>query len=113
MSEAADHFQALRSRGIGTAAAAVQAGISVGYGEYLEGLRRRETFGGGDDGSAPKFAHHDRCVAALIAAGGYDRLSEKLTPAGHVACLPLIKFKRSQDEESIRSKVECSGERVR
>jgi hypothetical protein len=96
MSEAADRFHALRARGVSTAAAAVQAGISAGYGEYLEGLRRRETLGGGDDGSAPKFAHHDRCVAALIAAGGYDRLSEKLTPAGHVACLPLIRFKTEE-----------------
>jgi hypothetical protein len=96
MSAAADHFYALRARGIATAAAAVQAGISSGYGEYLEGLRRRETFGGGDDETAPKFAHHDRCVAALIAAGGYDRLSEKLTPGGHVACLPLIKFKTKE-----------------
>jgi len=110
MSEAADHFNALRIRGVSTAAAAIQAGISAGYGEYLEGLRRRETFGGGDDGSAPKFAHHEACVAALIAAGGYDRLSEKLTPAGHVACLPLIKFKGPQEEESIRSNVACSGE---
>ena len=93
MSEAADRFQALRSRGVSTAAAAAQAGISAGYGEYLEGLRRRETLGGGDDGSAPKFARHDACVAALIAAGGYDSLSEKLTPSGHIACLPLIKFK--------------------
>jgi len=97
MSEAADHFQVLRSRGVSTAAAAVQAGISAGYGEYLEGLRRRETLGGGDDGSAPKFAHHEACVAALITAGGYDRLSEKLTPAGHVACLPLIRFKVPED----------------
>ncbi len=92
MSAATDHFYALRARGIATAAASVQAGISGGYGEYLEGLRRRETFGGGGDETAPKFAHHDRCVAALIAAGGYDRLSERLTPNGHVACLPLIKF---------------------
>lgn len=101
MSEAADHFQALRSRGVSTAAAAVQAGISAGYGEYLEGLRRRETLGGGggDDGSAPKFARHEACVAALIAAGGYDRLSEKLTPAGHVACLPLIKFKAVEADQ--------------
>jgi hypothetical protein len=92
MSAAADHFYALRARGIATTAAALQAGISGSYGEYLEGLRRRETLGGGGDETAPKFAHHDRCVAALIAAGGYDRLSEKLTPGGHVACLPLIKF---------------------
>lgn len=92
MSAASDHFCALRDRGVATSEAAVRAGISPGYGEYLESLRRRETFGGGDDGTAPKFAHHDRCVAALIAAGGYDRLSERLTPGGHVACLPLIKF---------------------
>ncbi len=92
MSDASDHFYALRARGVGTAAAAAQAGISGGYGEYLEGLRRRETIGGGDDETAPKFAHHDRCVAALIAAGGYDSLSEKQTPGGHIACLPLIKF---------------------
>ena len=97
MSAASEHFYALRARGVATAAAAAQAGISGGYGEYLEGLRRRETFGGGDDETAPKFAHHDRCIAALIAAGGYDRLSEKLTPGGRVACLPLIRFKVAED----------------
>ncbi len=93
MSAASDHFNALRAKGMTTAAAAVRAGISGGYGEYLEGLRRREIVGGGDDGSAPKFAHHDRCVAALIAAGGYDALSEKLMAGGHIACLPLIRFR--------------------
>jgi hypothetical protein len=96
MSAAMDHFNALRSRGVPTAKAAEQAGISGGYGEYLEGLRRRETVGGGDDGTAPKFAHHDRCVAALVAAGGYDRLSDKLTPGGHIACLPLIRFEKPE-----------------
>jgi hypothetical protein len=93
MSAASDHFYSLRAKGVGTAAAALRAGISGGYGEYLEGLRRRETYGGGDDGTAPKFAHHERCVAALIAAGGYDQLSERLVPGGHIACLPLIRFK--------------------
>lgn len=93
MSAASEHFYALRAKGVATAAAALRAGISGGYGEYLEGLRRRETLGGGDDGSAPKFAHHERCVAALIAVGGYDSLSERLTPGGHVACLPLIRFR--------------------
>lgn len=99
MSAASDDFYTLRERGVPTGQAAQRAGISGGYAEYLEGLRRRETVGGGDDGSAPKFAHHDRCVAALIAVGGYDRLSEKLTPGGHVACLPLIKFKTAEVAE--------------
>lgn len=93
MSAATDDFYALRGRGVATGEAARRAGISGGYAEYLEGLRRRETVGGGDDETAPKFARHEACVAALIAVGGYDRLSEKLTPGGHVACLPLIKFK--------------------
>jgi hypothetical protein len=100
MSAASDHFYALRDRGVATAAAALQAGISGGYGEYLEGLRRRETVGGGEDGTQPKFAHHERCVATLIAAGGYDALSEKLTPGGHIACLPLIKFKAPVEEDA-------------
>ncbi len=96
MSAASDRFHALRTRGVRTVEAAAGAGISLGYGEYLDGLRRRETVGGGDDETRPKFAHHDRCVAALIAAGGYDGLSERRTPSGHIACLPLIRFKRPE-----------------
>lgn len=96
MSAASDHFYDLRAQGVGTIAAAFRAGISSGYGEYLEGLRRRETVGNGEDDTTPKFARHDECVAALIAAGGYDRLSERFTPNGHVACLPLIKFKTEE-----------------
>jgi hypothetical protein len=92
MSAASDHFYDLRSQGVGTIAAAFRAGISSGYGEYLEGLRRRELVGNGADDTTPKFARHEECAAALIAAGGYDRLSERLMPGGHVACLPLIKF---------------------
>lgn len=97
MSAASDHFHDLRGQGVGTIAAALRAGISPGYGEYLEGLRRREIVGNGEDDTTPKFARHEQCVAALVAAGGYDRLSERLTPGGHVACLPLIKFEPEED----------------
>lgn len=94
MSAASDHFYDLRAQGVGTSAAAFRAGISTGYGEYLEGLRRRELVGNGVDETTPRFARHEECAAALIAAGGYDRLSERFTPGGHVACLPLIKFQK-------------------
>lgn len=93
MSAASEHFCDLRQQGIALPAAALRAGISLGYGEYLDGLRRRETVGGGDDGTTPKFARHDACVAALVAAGGYARLSERFTPGGHVVCLPLIPYR--------------------
>jgi hypothetical protein len=61
---------------------------------YKLGARRGfdEPLSGGSDETVPKFAHHDRCIAALEANGGYLSLSERRTARGHVISLPLVRL---------------------
>jgi hypothetical protein len=40
-----------------------------------------------------RFYNEDDYVESLVAAGGFDRLSERLTRTGHVVCLPVIRFR--------------------
>lgn len=48
--------------------------------------------GSGEDKSQVQQDLDDALVASLVSAGGYPRLSEKLTRQGHVVCLPLIPY---------------------
>jgi hypothetical protein len=82
----------LRAEGVSKDVAARQAGVTTRYAYSLEHVHRQTQSITNADSSCPRFAHDDRCVAALIAAGGYARLSERPTVGGHVACLPLLPF---------------------
>ena len=47
---------------------------------------------GGEDKSLPCPDRDDAYVAALVARGGFPRLSEREGRTGRIACLPLIPF---------------------
>lgn len=84
-----DRFELARDAGLPVSAAAAEAGISISFADYVEMLRNRE------NGRRPLYEptnNDDALVAALVAAGGYARLSERETREGHVACLPLVQF---------------------
>jgi len=83
-----DLFDLWRDAGLSVEAAAQSAGISLKFAKHRENLRNREA---GRVVFEPS-NRDDALVDALLARGGYPRLSEKMGRLGHVACLPLIPF---------------------
>lgn len=58
----------------------------------LEALFRARTARGQGDAQLPKFARHDRHVAAVLAQGGFWALSERrIGRDGLAVCLPLVR----------------------
>ncbi|MEI7573653.1 MAG: hypothetical protein WCJ52_11080, partial [Phenylobacterium sp.] len=61
-----------------------------GQARRLERVLRARTARGEGDRQLPKFAHHDRHVRAVMAAGGFWAFSERRIGRDGVAvCLPL------------------------
>ncbi|WP_133255279.1 hypothetical protein [Phenylobacterium kunshanense] len=65
----------LRHSGATQARACAELGVSSGRGQVLEALLRVARPGAGCDSERPRFARHDRHVAAVQAQGGYPVLS--------------------------------------
>jgi hypothetical protein len=84
-----DRYEIARDEGLSVKAATEIAGIAPSFADYVEMLRNRE------NGRRPLYEPVNRdeaLVAALQAAGGFSRLSERPTRQGHVVCLPLIPY---------------------
>ena len=82
-----NRYYEARSGGFTRAGAARYAGIAYDYACTLDReLTSQPSI------VIPDEANEGAHVAALIAAGGYSRLSEKMTRQGHVVCLPLVPF---------------------
>ncbi len=81
-------YRDLRDRGMSRADAAEAAGIAIGYAATLDS----QTDGVESLAIMPAPQDDDAYVDALVALGGFPRLSERLGRLGHVACLPLVPF---------------------
>lgn len=85
-----DRYEIARDAGLSRHDAARNAGISLAFADHVENLRNREA---GSTVNVNEPMHRDDAlVSALVAAGGYPRLSERLHRTGHVVCLPLVPF---------------------
>jgi hypothetical protein len=69
-----ESYSVLRCGGATQARACVELGVSSGRGLVLEALLHTARPGGGCDQQRPRFARHDRHVAAARAAGGFPVL---------------------------------------
>jgi len=68
------NYAALRFGGASEGRARAELGLAPGDARWLEALFRRRQAGGGPEAVLPRFARHDRHVAAVRAAGGYPVL---------------------------------------
>ena len=84
-------YAALRQSGTQVARARLELGLAAGEAAGLERLLQLRTARGAGDKQLPKFARHDRHVAAVLAEGGFWALSERRIGKSAIAiCLPLI-----------------------
>lgn len=84
-------YAALRQSGTQAARAQMELGLAAGEAAGLERLLQLRTARGAGDKQLPKFARHDRHVAAVLAEGGFWALSERRIGKATIAiCLPLI-----------------------
>jgi hypothetical protein len=82
-------YAVLRQSGTQARRAQAELGLTPETGERLERLFRARAARG--DSQVPKFARHDRHVAAVMAQGGFWALSERrIGGDGIVVCLPMI-----------------------
>lgn len=73
------------------ARARLELGLPEGVAEGMERLLQVRTARGAGDRQLPRFARHDRHVAAAMAAGGFWAFSEKrIGKHGMAVCLPLV-----------------------
>lgn len=90
-SVSAQDYAALRQTGTQAARARVELGLAEDTAEGMERLLQVRTARGAGDRQLPKFARHDRHVAAVMAAGGFWAFSERrIGKHGMAVCLPLI-----------------------
>lgn len=84
-------YAVLRQCGTQPADARLRLGLEHADAERLERVFRARTTRGAGDRQLPKFARHDRHVAAVMAQGGFCAFSERRLAGGGVCvCLPLI-----------------------
>lgn len=84
-------YSALRSGGASPHSARVQLRLEEAQAQRFESIVRARAARGGGDGPAPRFARHDRHVAAVMAQGGFPALTEKADAGGcRTVSLPLI-----------------------
>jgi len=70
---------------------AQRVGCSTDYAEFIARAVRNGGRVAGPDATVPKFAHHDRHVAAVMAQGGFCAFSEPPGARSAIAvCLPMI-----------------------
>lgn len=81
-------YRDLRDRGMSRADAATAAGIAIGYAATLDS----QTDGVESLAIMPTPLDDAAYVDALVALGGFPRLSERLGRLGHTVCLPLLQF---------------------
>jgi len=83
---------ALAAKRMDRHAIAAELGITLhSVDHYLTQHRLQHGSPFAPDSSVPKFAHDDRCIAAVMKTGGFPRLSERDLGGGKYAvCLPLI-----------------------
>lgn len=87
----AQDYVALRQTGTQAARARAELELSQAVAEGMEHLLQVRTARGAGDKQLPKFARHERHVAAVMAEGGFWAFSEKrLGKHGMAVCLPLI-----------------------
>ena len=83
-------YVALRQSGTHPERARAELDLRPGQARRLERVFRARTARGEGDRQLPKFAHHDRHIRAVMAAGGFWALSERRVGRDGVAvCLPL------------------------
>jgi hypothetical protein len=70
-----DGYSVLRFGGASQARACAELGVSFGRGAALEARFLRRRTGVGPDAMRPRFARHERHVAAVLAAGGYPAIA--------------------------------------
>jgi hypothetical protein len=88
---AAQDYAVLRQSGTQAARARVQLRLSAPDAHRLEQVFQARTARGAGDRQLPRFARHDRHVAAVLAQGGFWAFSERrLGKDVVVVCLPLI-----------------------
>lgn len=84
-------YAVLRQSGTQVADARLRLGLEHADAERLEKVFRARTARGAGDRQLPKFARHDRHVAAVLKAGGFWAFSERRVGRdGVCVCLPLI-----------------------
>ena len=82
-------YAVLRQSGTQATRAQTELGLSPAAAERLERLFRARAARG--DSQTPRFARHDRHVAAVMAEGGFWAFSERrIGGDGVVVCLPMI-----------------------
>lgn len=87
----AQDYAALRQTGTQAARARVELGLAEAVAEGMERVLQARTARGAGDRQLPKFARHDRHVAAVMGEGGFWAFSERrIGKHGMVVCLPLI-----------------------
>ena len=87
----AQDYAALRQTGTQAARARVELGLSEVVADGMERLLQARSARGAGDRQLPKFARHDRHVAAVMAQGGFWAFSERRIDKHSLAiCLPLI-----------------------
>ena len=90
-SVSAQDYAALRQTGTQAARARLELGLATVAAERMERLLQARTARGAGDRQLPKFARHDRHVAAIVAEGGFWAFSERRIGKHMMAvCLPLI-----------------------
>lgn len=80
-------YRDLRDLGMTRERAARTAGIAISYAATLDSQADGRPLN-----EPVAISNDDALVDALVAAGGYPRLSERLHRTGHVVCLPLVPF---------------------
>lgn len=85
-------YAVLRQTGSSPPRARAQLQLDAAAAARLEKLFRARAARGQGDEQLPKFARHDRHVAAVLAAGGFWAFSERrIGRDGVVVCLPLLR----------------------
>ena len=88
---ASQDYAVLRQSGTQAARVRVQLRLSAPDAQRLEKLFQARNARGEGDRQLPRFAMHDRHVAAVLAQGGFWAFSERrLGKTTVVVCLPMI-----------------------
>jgi hypothetical protein len=87
----AQDYAALRQSGTQASRARVELSLAPPVARGMERLFQARVARGAGDRQLPKFARHDRHVAAVLAEGGFWALSERRIGRETFAiCLPLL-----------------------
>jgi len=82
----ASHYAALRRGGASASATRLQLGLGEAEASRLEAVFQAQALRGSGEDRPPRFARHERHVAAVMAEGGFPALTEH---AAGRASLPL------------------------